>query len=217
MSKKSYKIFNIKLEDWIFVDPTFQKKTHQYTPISTALTGSKQFNNLSYLEKGLLIGLIEHSHRLMKANIKVDERLWKANGKDLERLLEKLQENQILNILINKEINEVIKKDQQQQKNESICFNNKQNSIDAFNSRFINSDFLEELKKLKLDFPLFKNNIGLLVERFKTKEELAAFVISTCEKDSYKKIKNQKKEPALVKADCDKYLTVALKSEMGLK
>lgn len=51
----------------------------------------------------LLIGLIEVAHSFRKGELKVDERLWKGNGKLLERSLSRLQEYQVLTFFPYKE------------------------------------------------------------------------------------------------------------------
>ncbi len=108
MSKKQHKIYLVKLSQCTLVDHKFKSKTTKYLPISSSLLGSKEYHNLTYSEQGFLIALIKQAHSLSKADIELDESIWKANGKHLERLLEKLQKNQLLNFVVSKEVSKLV-------------------------------------------------------------------------------------------------------------
>lgn len=104
MARKSYKIFNVKLSNDLFVDPLFSKKTNLFFPINYAILEDRRIELLSGEEFRLLIGLLKVAHRSREASIKVDERLWKANGKLLERSISKLSDFGYLEFSIYKEI-----------------------------------------------------------------------------------------------------------------
>ncbi len=107
MSKKQHKIYTIKMSDWVFFDPEFKKKYTNSFPLSRTLINHKCMDFITDTEFRLLIGLLEVCYSSGKGEVKVDERLFKANGKVMERSLTKLEQFQILTFSINKEIKEI--------------------------------------------------------------------------------------------------------------
>lgn len=235
LSSKTKKIYTIKLADWLFHDPKFSKKSSTYVAISNAFLNSKTTDSMSLGQFKLMISFIQEATKLGRTTIKVNEKFCRSQGKVTEKSLLELNDFGYLELLVSKEereldssSKEVVLNDQLkvQPNAEQLDNNNnaeslikssdvkksqKPNHVQSFDDRFALAEYLTELQELKLDHPIFKNNLRLIHERFKTAQAFTEFILSTCENKTYKALKAKGDS-----VSCDKYLTKTLKAEMGI-
>ena len=113
VASKESKIFHITINDWVFYDPKFKKNYSGYFPISRSFYSSKIAEKLTNAQFTYLIALIDLAHTYRSPFFDLPETLLRANGQLVESLLSRLQQNQILSFSTNKEIKELINKDNQ--------------------------------------------------------------------------------------------------------
>lgn len=235
---KSKIIYHIKLSDWVLHDPKMRKKATTYVPISLSFLNSRQIDFITAGELKLMISFIKDAYKFGRSSLEVDPKLYRSQGKVFEKSISNLSDYGYLTYskrTINKEINELNNSSindasndsiKAQQNAEQIDNNNnaellikssdvvksqKPNPVQSFDDRFTLAEYLTELQELKLDHPVFKNNLRLIHERFKTAQAFTEFVLSTCENKTYKALKSKNDS-----VSCDKYLTKTLKAEMGI-
>lgn len=85
------------------------------------------------------------------------------------------------------------------------------NSTLNFDERMKSQDWVSFLKEADLDTAMFKNNLPLLKERFKTIDYFKEWITSVCKNKRYQELK-----AANQRVDCDRYLESSIKKEIGI-
>lgn len=85
------------------------------------------------------------------------------------------------------------------------------NSVEAFEARMKGQTWVDALKLWRLDKPELKNNVHLLQQRFENPDNFSEFINEIVTREKYQEIKR-----AGDAQGCDRYLSAALRREMGL-